>query len=584
MKRLFVSFLLCFLALSLFLGTVKVGRATPITVDRTFTSQTYDGFIYFYNSTNYTSARNAAIGQFSSTGEGLYVGQGSYFYVYRTCLYFDTSILPDNASITAATLSFYIVGNYSTTDFNVTIQNGQPTYPHIPLEAGDYDQTHYSGDGGSRNTSEITSLEYWNITLNNDGMSWVDVDSSTKLCLRSSRDIAATTPTGNEFLLSYSVEQGEAYAPKLYVTYETEGYVYTVHGPYYENGQVANCISNVTLFSKTNNPYSFIMNGTDGAADTVTIQNDTCSWYFQWNASATNSRSYYLKSASTEEFWVYVADPSKTYAAYTISFLDLAGILKTMPHVKAERYINGVRIVERGTVDVEKKVVFYMESYASYSITVENDVLTYSFGDLTFGSSTSITLTLKAVDFPKQTLFTYKYVRVYGERALGTPNGTITITYQDLLNKTTSVQIWINYKNGTNIVYTTEYTDSFIYEWGSASNDTDYSVVLGITHETYGYYGWRQYFPRGMSAMPWGMDWMGTMPFNTAYIIPAFLIIFAGACFSVVNAYVGAFMMVIVAAIESYIGWLPIPSSVLVAAFTFAVILAIVYAKKRIQE
>jgi len=459
------------------------------------------------------------------------------------------------------------------------------THPDTPFTTYDYNYLYYSGNGGSKNTSGIEILVYWNITLNDEGISWIDVAGTTKLCLRSNNDIAGVAPTGNEYITFWATEKGEAYAPTLYVAYETEGYVYTVHGPYYENGQVANCISNVTLYSKTNNPYSFIMNGTDGAADTVTIQNDTASWYFQWNASATNSRSYYLKSASTEEFWLYVADPTKTYAAYTISFLDLAGVLKTMPHVKAERYINGIKIVERATVDIEKKVIFYMEAYASYSITIEDDTVTYAFGDLIFGSSTSITLTIKAVDFPKATLFTYKYVRVYGERALGTPNGTITIMYQDTLNKTTSVQIWINYKNLTNIATTTITTNSsFVYTWSSASNDTDYAVALGITHETYGYYGWKQYFPRGMSEMPWGMAWFGTLPFNTAYILPAMLIVFAGACFSVVNAYVGAFMMVIMAVLESYIGWLPILASVIVVAFTFAIIMAIIYAKRKIQS
>jgi len=33
----------------------------------------------------------------------------------------------------------------------------------------------------------------------------------------------------------------------------------------------------------------------------------------------------------------------------------------------------------------------------------------------------------------------------------------------------------------------------------------------------------------------------------------------------------------------TYMGWIPITSTVLVTAFTFAVIMAIVYAKRRIQ-
>jgi hypothetical protein len=80
------------------------------------------------------------------------------------------------------------------------------------------------------------------------------------------------------------------------------------------------------------------------------------------------------------------------------------------------------------------------------------------------------------------------------------------------------------------------------------------------------------------------MAWFGVLPFDTAYLLPALLIVFAGACFSVINAYIGAFTMVIMAILLSYMGWLPIPSSILVVAFTFAIIMAIIYAKRRIQS
>jgi hypothetical protein len=544
-RRLVVPFLLCCLALTLFLGTVKIGYTTGSQV-------TY----YFRDDL-------PSHGQDSGTG-------------------WDYGTLNTSAPTTTETrnctgfVAFWFDEDDQIKEWIIT-----KIHWHIYWKAQIDAQIGYQCNGTAN------AIMDYNISIG----------TATDFQLYESIwDVNITSPNiSNSYyfalkLYSYSDLDGFGYpwvrsepAHLSYVTFEVKAYI--LHGPYYEDGQVANCITNVTLYSKTSNPYSFVLNGTDGVADTVTIGNNTAAWYFQWNASSTNSRSYFLESSTLDEFWVYVADPTKTYAAYTISFLDLAGVLKTMPHVKAERYIDGIKIVERATVDIEKKVIFYMEAYASYSITIEDDTVTYAFGDLIFGSSTSITLTIKAVDFPKQTLFTYKYVRVYGERALGTPNGTITIMYQDTLNKTNGVQIWINYKNGTNIVYTNILANStFVYTWTSASNDTDYAVALGITHETYGYYGWKQYFPRSLSDMPWGMAWFGTLPFNTAYVLPAMLIVFAGACFSVVNAYVGAFMMVIMAVLESYIGWLPIPASVIVVAFTFAIIMAIIYAKRKIQS
>jgi len=84
--------------------------------------------------------------------------------------------------------------------------------------------------------------------------------------------------------------------------------------------------------------------------------------------------------------------------------------------------------------------------------------------------------------------------------------------------------------------------------------------------------------------MPWGLDWLGKLPFNTAYLIPAFLILFAGGCFSQINAYVGAFAMVVTAMIIAYMGWLPIAANVLVVAFTFALLMGIIAMKRgRVQ-
>lgn len=586
-KKLWILILL-FSCLSMMLSSmeIKSAQATTVTIARTFSSLTYDGItgrqgtVYdtewsaSQSSTKYDALDHGVIGQAFAVGT---------YSIGRSFVFFDTSIIPSSASITNATLSLYISWHDTPVDFNTTIQSGQPNYPNMPIQLGDYDKAKYSGDGGSRNTSTFTLYTYWNITLNVDGVAWIQKDDVTKFCLRSSRDINGDAPTTTEIFDFSSSEAGSSYAPKLYVTYEVEGYRYIVHGPYYEDGDVANSNASVTLYSKTSDPYEFQINGTDGTADTVELNVEQAGWYFQWNASASMTRTYYLTTITFDEFWIYVADPNIVYQVYTISFLDLAGVLKSMPYVSVERYINGIKIVERQKADVENKVSFYLEKWAAYTIVFGDTTLTYTFGDVLFAESTTITLTVKAVDFPKATLFTYKYVRVYGERAWSSPYGTITITYQDILNMTNSVQIWISYKNGTTIKYDTETTNSFIYSWSLARNDTDYQVTLGIDHQQYGYYGWKQYFPRTFSDAPWGLGWFGNLPFNSAYLIPAFLIIFFGGAGTVINAYVGAILMVSVAAILAYMGWIPIPGAALVTAFTFAIMMAIIYAKKRIQ-
>jgi len=101
------------------------------------------------------------------------------------------------------------------------VQNGQPTYPHDPIQTGDYYKGYYSGDGGSLNTSGFGN-GYNTITLSSDGCDWINTTGWTKLCLRSSRDISRTTPTGNEYIRVYANEGGSGYQPKLVISYRNQ--------------------------------------------------------------------------------------------------------------------------------------------------------------------------------------------------------------------------------------------------------------------------------------------------------------------------------------------------------------------------
>lgn len=330
---------------------------------------------------------------------------------------------------------------------------------------------------------------------------------------------------------------------------------------------------NVTAyFGEDISSVTFEVNGTY-------IYNYTVPLYFHFELGS-EDREYWLSGDEGYNIYIFNA----TFTTYTINFLDLAGALDDNPIVKAQRLINGsLMTVEKRKVDVEKKVQFSLVQGCKYTIIIQ-DGASYTFGALLMTSQTTIQLTLKGIAFPKETLMTSKYVRIYALRVFDDPNGTITITYEDLLNMTTSVKIEINYKNGTNVYTDTETTSSFNHEWANAMNDTDYALVCTINHQRYGVYVWKNYYPQeGSSIMPWGLDWFGTLPFNTAYIIPAILILFAGGCFSQINAEVGAFAMVVVAIIIAYMGWLPITGSILMVAFALMILMGIVAAKRRIK-
>ncbi len=120
----------------------------PVVIDPTLTvySASSDGYIYKSGST-YGTVQGASTGTVNSSGTYITIGQrkisfpGTY-YIYRGFVFFNTSALPSNAYLDNATLSLYKKDDYSTTDFDITIQNGQPTYPHNPLQTGDYAKGH----------------------------------------------------------------------------------------------------------------------------------------------------------------------------------------------------------------------------------------------------------------------------------------------------------------------------------------------------------------------------------------------------------------------------------------------------------
>ena len=200
----------------------------PVVIDPTLTvySRSSDGHINKSDS-NYNTARTASSGTVSNSASFLSIGQvkntsgtpSKTYTVYRGFVFFNTSLLPSNAYLDSANLSLYKKDDFSATDFDITIQNGQPTYPHEPMQSGDYNLNYYSGNGGTLNTRNLQN-GYNKISLTN--LNWINRNGITKLCLRSSREINANAPTGNEYVNVYANEQGIGYQPKLVITYRNQ--------------------------------------------------------------------------------------------------------------------------------------------------------------------------------------------------------------------------------------------------------------------------------------------------------------------------------------------------------------------------
>jgi len=185
-----------------------------------FSSLPSDGRIE-HISHSYGEVRNATDGRISDKDYWNWLGQANdsdiAYAVFRVFLFFDTSSIPENAIITSATLSIKVYVDLSSTDFNLTIQNGD-VYPSNPLKPTDYYYGHYTGIGGIFDTSHIR-IGYNNITLNQEGIKWINREGITKFCLRSSRDINNIPPKTWECVELWMAEAGENYTARLYVTY-----------------------------------------------------------------------------------------------------------------------------------------------------------------------------------------------------------------------------------------------------------------------------------------------------------------------------------------------------------------------------
>jgi len=138
--------------------------------------------------------------------------------IWRGALFFDTSSLPDDAAITSATLSLHGKTDMSGTDFLITVVDGSVLGSSLDSPDYFYLISQIVG-GGTFNTSGFSTSDYNDIPLSETGMGWISKTGLTKFGLRSSRDISATAPSGDEFVQVCASEEGEGYQPRLVVTY-----------------------------------------------------------------------------------------------------------------------------------------------------------------------------------------------------------------------------------------------------------------------------------------------------------------------------------------------------------------------------
>jgi len=252
-------------------------------------SSTSDGDFAEQSNVSYATARDAVTSTPDDTSADLTIGQnfaGGWYSIYRAALYFDTSAIPDDAVITSATLKLYGSNDNSTTDFNITIQNGQPTNPEDPLANTDYNRTLYSGDGGSLTTVGFSVVAYNNIPLNGTGLTWVNKEGTTKLFIRSSRDIGNNAPAGTELVGVYSTNQaGTAKDPQLVVNYSYSAASVTATGITSGLRKVVTTADGTNLTISVYDENDVLIDDDIVALGGVSVPNNDNPWNFLTNGS-----------------------------------------------------------------------------------------------------------------------------------------------------------------------------------------------------------------------------------------------------------------------------------------------------------
>lgn len=187
-----------------------------------------DGNIRKTSATSWADARGATSGNTpttsAATDNAYFIGYwlGDAWYIERFWMAFDTSSIPDDATITSASLYIYpqTITNVGYTDSLCVVESTAASA--TALVAGDFDQVGSTEFATRVSTSGLSTSAYKEIPLNASGLAAISKTGYTKLALRSARDVDNSAPSNGQYsilLINTADQTGDSKDPKLVVTY-----------------------------------------------------------------------------------------------------------------------------------------------------------------------------------------------------------------------------------------------------------------------------------------------------------------------------------------------------------------------------
>lgn len=285
-------------------------------------------------------------------------------------------------------------------------------------------------------------------------------------------------------------------------------YTYTLHGPYYEDGGVANADVGVAVLWVNGSTLRFTMHGDGVTANTTTFTSDSAAFQILWNAStALNfTRIIDFTGAITEEYNVYIPSPLVPAGLYAFSVTDFANMQN--PYLQTSISTDGVttNVVERRSLNTTGTVTFVMAQYGTYTLTVQSN-LGSIVQQFTAENIFSTNIPVLAGAFP----VTNSTVPLFTAQRLNT--SLIGIAYSDPSTLTDWLYVNITHRSGSVTIndYVTNNTGSSqSILWNDGDSDKAYLVtataqINGVQRT------WIVAIPKTASTNPFSgiFDWLG---------------------------------------------------------------------------
>jgi len=366
----------------------------------------------------------------------------------------------------------------------------------------------------------------------------------------------------------FSEEGG--YSPILIVYSDLGNYTFTFNGLYYENGNFSGSVELSAYDSE--GTYIVDVNGSRQ------LGFDELPILFSFPINSHVRRIYAFEN--NETFYLFI--PDEAYSNYEFDIDDYTGKSgEGAFYLESYRSINGTfRMIERMKVlDAVNDVPLTLVTAQTYRLLIRfADDSTYVFGFFVSGIDPTPILSITEMEFGEQSHTVYQYILAEATR----PNAThVKMAYEDDTPDfdTIMVNFTVTLRNGS-LFYNSSQSgsQSLVFNWYGADNETDYVVELWADHQYHGEIEqkWVLDYSRAFGTFP-NLNALGTWPFPSKNIFSLIISLLVAGLFSFGSMTLAPFIFMTFLGAFTYIGATTFTYTQLAIGFSLSIIFALAY-------